>query len=126
MAMQNPKKVVLFRLLLVHYGILVKSWMWGHCHDLKCDSCDFPIESVHHVLWACPIATTVWKRMLRNLYPIYGKHVYTWGFVRWRRLAEEMHNYEKRYADFLLLFDGRRVLEVSYPSKIHSLEENKV
>ena len=40
-AMQIPKKVVLFRWLLVHYGIPVKSWMWGHRHDLKCGSCVF-------------------------------------------------------------------------------------
>ena len=37
-AMQIPKKVVLFRWLLVHYGIPVKSWMQGHCHDFKSDS----------------------------------------------------------------------------------------
>ena len=45
-AMQIPKKVLLFRWLLTHYGIPMKSWMWGHCQDLKCDSCGFPIESV--------------------------------------------------------------------------------
>ena len=74
----------------------------------------------------CPIARAVWKRMLRMLYPIYGKHVYTWGFVRWGRLAKEIHNYEKKYVDFLLLFDGRHVLEVSYTTKIRCLEEDKV
>ena len=81
-AMQIPKKVVIFRWLLTHYGIPVNSWMGGHCHDLKCDSCSSPIESVYYVLWICPIARAVWKRMLRMLYPIYGKQVYTWGFVR--------------------------------------------
>ena len=30
-AMQIPKKVVLFRWLLTHYSIPVKSWMRGHC-----------------------------------------------------------------------------------------------
>ena len=59
--MQIPKKIELFRWLLVHYGILVKSWMWGHHHDFKCDSCGFPIEAIHHVLWVCPIARVVWK-----------------------------------------------------------------
>ena len=58
-AMQIPKNVVFFRWLLVYYGIPVKSWMWGHCHDLKCDSCGSPIESVHHVLWVCPIARAI-------------------------------------------------------------------
>ena len=49
-AIQIPKKVVLFRLLLVHSGIPVKSWMKGYHHNLKCDSCGFPSELVHHVL----------------------------------------------------------------------------
>ena len=40
-AMQIPKKIVMFRWLLVHYGIPLKSWMWGHRHDLKCGSCVF-------------------------------------------------------------------------------------
>ena len=51
--------------------------------------------------------------VLRILYPIYGKHVYTWVFVRWGRLAKEIQNYEKEYVDFLLLSDGRHVLEAS-------------
>ena len=67
-AMQISKKVVLFRWLLVHYEILVKSWMQGHPHDLKCDSCGFPIGAVHHILWVCPIARAIWKTMLRILY----------------------------------------------------------
>ena len=67
--------------------------------DLKCDNCGSLIESVYHVLWICPIARAVWKRMLRMLYPIYGKHVYTLGFLRWGRLAKEIHNYEE-YVDF--------------------------
>ena len=58
-AMQIPRKLVLFRRLLVHYGILLTSWMRGHCHDLKCDSCGFPNETVHHVLWVCPIARAI-------------------------------------------------------------------
>ena len=93
--MQIPRKAILFRWLLVHYGTPVKSWMAGHCHDLKCENCGFLNEPMHHVLWVCPIARSVWKRMLRILYPIYGKQVYTWGFVRWGRLAEVIQNYEK-------------------------------
>ena len=69
----------------------------------------------------CPIARAIWKRMLRILYPIYGKQVYTW-----ERLAKEIQNYEKVYVDFLLLFEGRHVLEVSYPTTIRCLEEDKV
>ena len=72
-AMQIPRNVVLFRWVLVHHGVPVRSWMRGHCHDLKCDSSGFPNETVHHVLWVCPIAIVVWKRMLRIFYPIYGK-----------------------------------------------------
>ena len=83
------------------------------------NSCGSPIESVYHVLWICPIATTIWKRMLRMLYPIYGKQVYTRVFVRWGRLAKEIQNYEKKYVYFLLLSDGRHVLEVSYTTTIH-------
>ena len=64
--------------------------------------------------------------MLRMLYPIYCKQVYTWGFVRWGRLAKEIQNYEKEYVDFLLLSDGRHVLEVSYTTTIRCLEEDKV
>ena len=86
-AMQIPKKFVSFRWLLIHFGIPVKSWMQGHCHDLKCDSCGSPIELVYHVLWICLIARALWKRMM---YPIYGKQVYTWGFVRWVKLAKEI------------------------------------
>ena len=72
-----------------------------------------------------PIARAVWKRMLRILYPIYGKQVYTWGFVRWGRLAEELQNYEKAYVDFLLLSDGRHVLEVSYTTTFCCLKETR-
>ena len=74
----------------------------------------------------CPIARVVWKRMLRMLYSIYGKQVYTWGFVTWGRLAQEIQNYEKEYVDFLLLSVGRHVLEVSYTTRIHCLKEDKV
>ena len=111
---------------MVHYGIHVKSWMRAHCHDLKCDSCGFPIESVHHVLWVCPIAIAVWKRMLRILYHVYGNQVYTWGFVRWGRLADEIQNYEKECLEFLLLSDGRQVLDVSNTTTIGCLVENRV
>ena len=76
-AMQIPKKAILFRWLLVHYGIPMKSWMRGHRHNFKCDSCGFHIELVHHVLWICPIARAFWKRALRILYPVYGKQMYT-------------------------------------------------
>ena len=67
----------------------------GHHHDLKHGSCGFHIESVHHVLWICPIAREVWKRVLRILYLVYGKQMYTWGSVRRGRLAKEIQNYEK-------------------------------
>ena len=79
--------------------------MRGHFHDLKRNSYGFHIESVHHVLWICPIARAIWKIMLRFLYPVYGKQICTWGSVRWGRLVEEIHNYEKECAYFLLLFD---------------------
>ena len=78
--MQIIKKVVFSR-WLVHYGILVKSWMGGHHHDLICDSSGFPIESVHHVVWICPTARVVWKSVLRILYHVCGKQMYTWGGV---------------------------------------------
>ena len=64
--------------------------MQGHCHDLKCDSCGSLIESIHHVLWICPIIREVWKRMLRIMYHVHGEQMYTWGFVRWGNLAEEI------------------------------------
>ena len=41
-----------------------------------------PIEWDNHVLWVWPIPRAVWKIML---YHVYGKQVYTWGFVRWGR-----------------------------------------
>ena len=100
--------------------------MQGHCHDLKCDSCGSPIESVYHVLWICPIAIAVWKRMLRMLHLIYGKRVYKWGFVRWGRFAKEIQNYENKYIDFLILSYGRNILEFSYTTTICCLEEDKV
>ena len=43
-AMQIPKKVVLFRWLLVHNGIPMKSWMWGHYHDLNVIVVVFPVN----------------------------------------------------------------------------------
>ena len=55
----------------------MKSWMQGHRHDLKCDSCGLHIESVHHVLRICPIARAVWKREFKILYLVYGKERYT-------------------------------------------------
>ena len=68
----------------------MKSWMWGHHHALKCDSSGFHIESVHHVLWICPIASAIWNIMLRILYLVYGKQMYTWGFVGWGKRVEEI------------------------------------
>ena len=41
-------------------------------------------------------------------------------------MTKEIQNCEKEYVDFLLLFDGRHVLEVSYTTTIHCLEEDKV
>ena len=64
--------------------------------------------------------------MLRMLYHVYGKQIYTWCFVRWGRLAEEKLNYEKECVDFLLLCDGRQVLDVSYATTIGCLVEDKV
>ena len=64
--------------------------------------------------------------MLRMLYPIYGKQVCTWGFVRQGRLTNEIQNYEKENVYFLLLSDKRHVLEVSYTTTIPCLEEDKV
>ena len=64
--------------------------------------------------------------MLRMLYPIYGRQVYTWGFVRWGRLAKEIQNYEKEYGEFLLLSDGRHVVEIFDITSIHCLEEDMV
>ena len=63
--------------------------------------------------------------MLRILYPIYGKQVYTWGFVRWGRLVEEIQIYDKEYVELFLLSNGRHVFDVSYTT-IRCLEEDKV
>ena len=50
------------------------------CYGLKCDSCGLHIELVLHVLWICPIARAVCKRVLKILYLVYGKHMYMWEF----------------------------------------------
>ena len=114
---------------------MVVDTLWHYCDVMdagtlsgfkKCDSCGSPIESVYHILWICPIARVVWKRMLRMLYPIYGRHLYTWGFVRWGRLAKEIQNYEKEYGEFLLLSDGRHVVEIFDITSIHCLEQDMV
>ena len=39
---------------------------------------------------------------------------------------EEIQNYERDCVDFLLLSNGRHVLEASYTTPIHCLEEDKV
>ena len=59
-------------------------------------------------------------------YPVYGKQMYTWGLVRWGRLAEEIQKYKKECVDFFLLFDGREALDVSYATPIGCLVEDKV
>ena len=96
---------------------MVVGTLWHSCEAM---------DVVHHVLWVFPIARVVWKRMLRTLYPMYDKQVYNWGFVRWARLVEEIHNYEKEYIDFLLLSNGRHVMEASYTTPIHCLENDEV
>ena len=60
------------------------------------------------------------------MYLVYGKQMYTWGFVRWGRFAEEIHNYENECVDFLILSDGRQILDISYATTICCLVENKV
>ena len=41
-------------------------------------------------------------------YPVYGKQMYTWGLVRWGRLAEEIQNCEKKLLIlFFSLMEGR-------------------
>ena len=47
------------------------------------------------------------------------------GFVRWGRLAKEIHNYERDCVDFLLLSNRIHVLVVSYTTPIRCLEEDK-
>ena len=44
----------------------------------------------------------------------------------WGRLAKEIQNYEKEYGEFLLLSDGRHVLEISNITSVHCLEEDMV
>ena len=46
--------------------------------------------------------------------------------MKWRRLVEEIQNYEREYVNFLPLSNGRHVLEVSYTTTIRCLEEDKV
>ena len=41
-------------------------------------------------------------------------------------MAEEIQNYEYECVDFLLLSNGRHVLDVSYNTTIHCLVEDKV
>ena len=60
------------------------------------------------------------------LYPIYGRQVYTWGFVRWGRLAKEIQHYEKEYGEFLLLSNGRHVVEIFDITSINCLEKDMV
>ena len=64
--------------------------------------------------------------MLRILYPVYGKQMYMWGFVRWGGLVEEIHNDEEECVDFLLLYDGRQGLDVSYATTICCLVEDNI
>ena len=48
-AMQIPKKIILFRWLIVHHVVPVRVWM--HCKDMDkmCDFCGLEIESIHHL-----------------------------------------------------------------------------
>ena len=59
-SMQIPRKIVLFRWLLIHYALPVRAWL----RQLNSKSCGFGcgcmMESIKHVLWSCPKIMQVW------------------------------------------------------------------
>ena len=44
----------------------------------------------------------------------------------WGRLAKEIQNYEKEYGEFLLVSDGKHLLEISDITSVHCLQEDMV
>ena len=96
-SMQIPRKIVLFRWLLIHYALPVRAWL----RQLNSKSCGFGcgcmMESIKHVLWSCPKIMQVWQRVLRLLILIHANCVITWGAVRWGILEGQLLLYEKEY-----------------------------
>ena len=82
-SMQIPRKIVLFRWLLMHYALPVRAWL----RQLDSKSCGFGcgcmVESIKHVLWSCPKIMQIWQRVLWLLILIYANCVVTWCVVRW-------------------------------------------
>ena len=111
-AMQIPKKIILFRWLIIHYAVPVRVWM--HCKDADkmCDFCGLEMESLHHLLWSCMAAKLVWKRILRLLHDVYGSRVYKWGAVMWAAIKGKVQDYEQEKVTFALHTRGRYVEEV--------------
>ena len=78
-AMQIPKKIILFRWLIVHYAVPIRVWMYCKQVDKMFDFCGLEVESLHHLFWSSMVAKLVWKRFLRLLHEVYGSIVYKWG-----------------------------------------------
>ena len=93
-SMLIPKKIVLFRWLLMHYASPVQAWLRQiHCKSRGC-GCGCMTESTEHVLWSCPKIALVWKRLLRLLVVIHVNCVIAWGDVRWGILEGQSLLYE--------------------------------
>ena len=94
-SMQIPRKIVLFRWLLMHYALPVRAWL----RQLDSKSCGFGcgcmVESIKHVLWSCPKSRQIWQRVLKLLILIHANCVVTWGAVRWGILEGQLLLYEK-------------------------------
>ena len=110
--MQIPKKIILFRWLIVHYAVPVRVWM--HCKDANkmCDFCGLEMESLHHLLWSFMAAKLVWKRILCLLHDVYVSTIYKWGAMMWVAIKGKVQDYEQKKVTFALHTRDRYVEEV--------------
>ncbi|KAK9029846.1 hypothetical protein V6N11_031291 [Hibiscus sabdariffa] len=61
-------KVRTFLWLLCHSKILTNTERFRRhmTSDSSCPVCACPVEDVHHVLCACPVASSIWRRCIRR------------------------------------------------------------
>ena len=78
-AMQIPKKIILFKLVIGYCVVPIRVCMYCKDVDKMCDFCGLEVESLHHLFWLWMATKLVWKTFLRLLYEVYGSRVCKWG-----------------------------------------------
>lgn len=80
--LHEPSKLKIFFLLILHGRILTNEQRARRqlTIDSSCRICDWPYESIIHLLRDCPIAQEVWKtiRVPTQVFPLANAPVKTW------------------------------------------------